>query len=171
MSIGLAIFTLIHVAISLVAIGAGFVVLFGLLNGKRLDGWTATFLATTVATSVTGFFFPVHHFMPSHAVGIVSLLVLSLAIVARYRRGLVGAWRLVYVIGAMVSLYLNVFVLVAQSFMKLPVLKSLAPTGSEPPFAITQLTVLALFIVLTVVAAVRFRAELVSPGRLHGVLA
>jgi hypothetical protein len=171
MSIGLAVFTLIHVAISLVAIGAGFVVLFGLLNAKRLDGWTATFLATTVATSVTGFFFPVHHFMPSHAVGIVSLLVLSLAIAARYRRNLVGAWRLVYVISTMVSLYLNVFVLVAQLFMKVAVLKSLAPTGSEPPFAITQLAVLSLFIVLTVLAAVRFRAEPLTPGRLPGVLA
>src|SRR5271169_3668936 len=97
----LSIFTLTHVAISLVGIFSGFVVMFGLLGGKRLDGWTALFLSTTVATSVTGFFFPVHHFMPSHAVGIISLAVLALAIYARHARSLAGAWRKVYVICAL----------------------------------------------------------------------
>src|SRR5882672_7722830 len=97
---GLQIFTGIHVAISLAAIFSGFVVLFGLLTGKRLDGWTALFLATTVATSVTGFFFPVHQFMPSHAVGILSLIVLSAAIYARNARHLAGAWRKIFVVTA-----------------------------------------------------------------------
>src|SRR6266436_1271280 len=110
----LKIYTLIHVVISLVGIFSGFVVLFGLLSGKRLDGWTDLFLATTVATSVTGFFFPVHHFMPSHAIGILSLLVLAVAIYARYARHLAGAWRAVYVISALVALYFNVFVGIVQ---------------------------------------------------------
>jgi len=166
MNIGLAIFTLVHVAISLVAIGSGLVVLYGLLKASRFDGWTVIFLSTTVATSVTGFLFPVHHFMPSHAVGIVSLIALSTAIFARYRRHLAGRWRPVYVISAMFSLYLNVFVLIAQLFMKVPALKSLAPTGSEPPFAISQLAVVVLFVVLTFVAVVRFRAELLWPDRM-----
>src|SRR6266436_5254677 len=114
----LKIYTLIHVVISLVGIFSGFVVLFGLLSGKRLDGWTALFLATTVATSVTGFFFPVHHFMPSHGVGIISLVVLAVAIYGRYRRHLSGPWRKVYVIGAVMALYLNIFVAIVQAFLK-----------------------------------------------------
>src|SRR6267378_3688745 len=112
--------TLVHVVISLAGIFSGLVVLFGLLSGKRLDGWTAFFLATTVATSVTGFFFPVHHFMPSHAVGIISLLVLAVAIYARYGRQLSGPWRKIYVVGAVLALYLNVFVGVVQAFLKVP---------------------------------------------------
>jgi hypothetical protein len=155
-------FTLAHVVISLVGIFAGFAVLLGLLTAKRLDGWTALFLATTVATSVTGFLFPFHRFLPSHAVGIVSLLILPVAIFARYGRHLAGHWRPVYAVTAMIALYLNVFVLVAQAFMKVPALKALAATQSEPPFVVTQLVVLALFVVLTVVAAIRFRAE--PPG-------
>jgi hypothetical protein len=159
MSLGLAIFTFVHVIISLVGIGAGFVVLFLMLKDKEFWRWTVTFLATTVATSLTGFLFPVHHFMPSHAVGILSLLVLAVAVFAHYRRHLAGAWRRVYVVGAMISLWLNFFVLVAQLFMKVPFLKSLAPTQSEPPFAITQLTVFVIFIGLTVAAAIRFRGQ------------
>src|SRR5204863_6153430 len=111
----LKIYTLIHVLISLGGIFSGFVVLFGLLGGKRLDAWTAFFLATTVATSVTGFFFPVQHFMPSHAVGILSLLVLAVAIYARYSRHLSGPWRKIYVVTAMLAFYLNVFVGIVQS--------------------------------------------------------
>src|SRR6266404_2107877 len=128
----LKIYTLIHVAISLVGIFSGFVVLLGLLSGKRLDGWTALFLTTTVATSVTGFFFPVHHFMPSHVVGIISLIVLAVAIYARYNRALAGGWRKTYVIGAVIALYLNVFVGIVQAFQKVPALKALAPTQTEP---------------------------------------
>ena len=157
MSLGLAIFTLIHVIISLVAIVSGFVLVAGFFTSRRLDGWTALFLATTAATSVTGFLFPVHHFMPSHVLGIISLLVLPVAIVARYRHRLARAWRWVYVVASMVVLYLNVFVLVVQAFRRVPPLKALAPTQSEPPFAIGQLTVLLLFVALTVLAAIRFR--------------
>jgi hypothetical protein len=111
--------TLVHVAISLIGIGSGFVVLLGFLAARRLDGWTALFLASTVATSVTGFlFFPFHHFLPSHAVGIISLLVLVVAIYARYPRRLAGAWRWIYVVAAAIALYLNVFVGIVQAFEK-----------------------------------------------------
>ena len=156
---GLAAFTLFHVAISLVGIFTGFVVAAGLLTSKRLDGWTAIFLVFTVATSVTGFFFPFHGFKPSYVVGGISLLILLAAIIARYSRRMVGPWRWIYVVTAMIALYLNVFVLIVQSFMKVPALKALAPTQSEPPFKLTQLVVLAIFVVLTVVACVRFRIE------------
>jgi hypothetical protein len=155
----LQIYTVTHVLISLAGIFSGFVVLLGMFSGKRLDGWTKWFLITTVLTSVTGFGFPVHQFMPSHAVGIISLLVLAIAIYARCRRQLAGAWRWIYVVTAMIALYLNVFVGVVQAFEKVPVLKALAPTQTEPPFKLTQLVVLALFIVLTVAAAIRFRPE------------
>jgi hypothetical protein len=152
-------YTIIHTLISLVGIFTGFVVLLGLLAGKRLDGWTKWFLITTVLTSVTGFGFPVHHFMPSHGVGIISLLVLAVAIYARCRRKLAGAWRWIYVVGAMIALYLNVFVGIVQAFEKVPALKAMAPTQTEPPFKLTQLVVLALFVVLTVIAAIRFHPE------------
>ncbi len=158
-------FTLIHVVISLIGMGSGFVVMFGLLTGKRLNGWTALFLASTVATSMTGFLLPFHHFMPSHVIGLISLLVLAIAIVARYRRHLAGAWRWIYVVSAMLALYLNVFVLVAQAFAKAPALKAMAPTQSERPFLISQLVVMALFIVLSIGAVKRFRIE--RPGAGH----
>src|SRR5208282_6320058 len=111
-------FTLIHVLLSLAGIGTGFIVLYGLLTGKRLDGWTAIFLTTTVLTSLTGFLFPVEHLLPSHIVGIISLVVLALAIFARYGGHLAGSWRWIYVVTALVALYLNCFVAVVQSFMK-----------------------------------------------------
>ena len=155
----LAIYTLVHVVISLVGIFAGFVVIFGLLNSKRLDGWTGVFLATTVATSVTGFFFPFHGVTPAIVVGIMSLVVLALAIYARYPRHLAGGWRKTYVITAMVALYFNVFVLMVQSFLKIPALHALAPTQSEPPFKLTQGVVFLLFVVLTIMAVIRFRDE------------
>jgi hypothetical protein len=163
MSSGLQIFTLVHVAISLAGIGSGLVVLFGLLAAKRLDSWTAFFLATTVLTSVTGFFFPFHGVTPAIVVGIISLLLLAAAIVARYPRHLAGAWRRVYVITAMVALYLNVFVLIVQSFQKVPALRALAPTQSEPPFQLAQGVTLALFVALIVAAAIRFRPETQKP--------
>jgi hypothetical protein len=152
-------FTLVHVVISLIAIGSGFVVLFGLLNAARLNGWTALFLSTTVATSVTGFALPAAHLLPSHVVGAISMVVLAAALVARYPLRLAGRWRSVYVVGAVVALYLNVFVLIAQAFIRVPALKALAPTQSEPPFLIAQSIVLALFVALTVVAMVRFRPD------------
>jgi hypothetical protein len=152
-------FTIVHVVLSLVGIGSGCVVLYGLLTRKRLERWTALFLASTVATSVTGFGFPFDHLLPSHVVGVISLLVLAMAIVARYALHLNGAWGRLYVITAMVALYLNVFVLVVQLFQKVPTLNALAPTQSEPPFVLAQLAVLALFVAVSAVAAIRFRNE------------
>ena len=149
-------FTIVHVVLSLVGIGSGFVVLYGLLARKRLDRWTALFLASTVATSATGFGFPFDHLLPSHVVGVISLLVLAVAIVARYARHLSGAWGRLYVITATVALYLNVFVLVVQLFQKVPTLKALAPTQSEPPFVLAQLALLALFAAVSAVAVIRF---------------
>src|SRR5712692_2177778 len=159
MIFGLTTFTLVHVVLSLVGIGSGFVIVFGLLTAKLLDGWTALFLASTVLTSVTGFLFPFHRFLPSHGVGIVSLIVLALAIFARYARNLAGAWRRTYAITSVIALYLNVFVLIAQLFMKVPALKAMAPTQSEPPFLVAQLVVMALFVVIGIFAAIRFRSE------------
>ena len=155
----LHIYTIIHTLISLVAIFTGFVVLFGLLSGKRLDDWTKWFLVTAVATTVTGFFFPFHGFTPAIGLGLISLPILALTIYARYPKNLAGAWRLIYVLGAVISLYFNVFVGVVQSFEKIPALTALAPTQSDPPFKLTQLVVLALLVVLTFVAAIRFRPE------------
>lgn len=146
-------FTLVHVVLSLVGILSGFVVVTGLLSGKRFDGWTAVFLTSTVATSVTGFGFPFDHLLPSHVVGGISLVVLTVAIVGRYARHLAGPWSVTYAVCAVVALYLNVFVLIVQLFLKVPALKAMAPTQSEPPFLVTQLVVMALFFVLAVLAA------------------
>jgi uncharacterized membrane-anchored protein len=158
-------FTMIHVLISLIGIGAGVVVLFGMLNGKPLNGITAIFLATTVLTSVTGYGFPSEHLLPSQIIGGLSLIVLVIAILARYSFRMAGPWRKIYVITASIALYFNVFVLVAQSFMKVPSLHALAPTQSEPPFAIAQGIVLVTFIVLTILAIKRFREEPVRNDR------
>jgi hypothetical protein len=155
-------FTLIHVAISLVGILSGLVVMCGLLTAKRLDGWTRLFLVTTIATSATGFFFPFHGITPAIIVGIISLVLLAVAIIARYARHLAGVWRWIYVVTAMVALYLNVFVLIVQLFQKVPALKALAPTQSELPFAVAQLLTLALFFILTIFAAIRFRLPVQS---------
>ena len=155
----LQIYTIIHTLISLVAIFTGLVVLFGLLAGKRLDGWTKWFLIAAVVTTVTGFFFPFHGFTPAIGLGLISLPILAFTIYARYLRQLTGPWRWIYVVGASLTLYFNVFVGIVQSFEKIPALKAMAPTQSEPPFKLTQLVVLALFVVLTFVAAIRFRPE------------
>jgi hypothetical protein len=159
MILGMTTITFVHVVLSLIGIFAGFIVMFGLFAGKRLDGWTAIFLATTVATSVTGFLFPFQKFLPSHAIGIVSLVVLAVAILARYSFRLAGGWRRSYVVTAMIAQYLNVFVLVAQAFLKVPALKAMAPTQSAPPFLVSQVVVMALFVVFTIIAAVKFRNE------------
>jgi hypothetical protein len=143
----------------LVGIVTGFVVVSAFLSTKLSNGWTSVFLWTTLATSVTGFLFPFHKFMPSHALGIVSLPVLAVTIPALYVFHLAGPWRRTYVVGAVISLYLNVFVLIAQLFMKVPALKTLAPTQSEPPFLGTEVVVMLIFIVLGVLAAKRFPAE------------
>jgi hypothetical protein len=155
-------FTLIHVVLSLIGIFAGLVVVGGLVAGKRLDGWTGVFLVTTVLTNVTGFGFPFVTLLPSHIVGILSLVVLAIVIVARYRKHLAGAWHGAYVVGAVLALYLNVFVLLVQLFLRLPALIVAAPTQKEPPFLVTQLVVLALFIWLGRAARRGFRAESVG---------
>jgi hypothetical protein len=155
----LSAYTIIHTLISLIGIFTGLIVLFGLLAGKRLDGWTKWFLITTVLTSVTGFFFPFHGFTPAHGVGIISLLVLAVAIYARYSRQLAGHWRWIYVVTAVIALYFNVFVLVVQTFEKSPALHAIAPTQTEPPFKLTQLVVLAIFVLLGIIAVIRFRPE------------
>ncbi len=157
LGMSLAAFTLAHVIISLIAILSGLVVAYGLLHGRRFDEVTAIFLLMTVATSVTGFFFPFHGVTPGIKIGVISMVLLAIAILARYALHMAGPWRRIYVITAMLALYLNVFVLVVQSFEKVPALHALAPTQKEPPFAIAQLVVLVLFIVLTVFAARRFR--------------
>jgi hypothetical protein len=151
----------VHVIISLGAIGSGLVVLAGLLMGRRLDVWTGVFLAGTVATSVTGFFFPFHQFTPALGVGIISLALLAVAIFGRYARRLAGRWRGIYVVSALVALYLNVFVLIVQSFQRVPTLKAMAPTQSEAPFIILQAFALVLFVILTIFAVIRFRIETV----------
>ena len=165
MILGMTILTFVHVVISLIGIASGFVVVFGLLTARRLDGWTAVFLSTTIATSATGFlFFPFHKFLPSHAVGILSLLVLALAVYARYARHLAGAWRGIYAIASVFALYLNVFVLIVQLFLKVPALNALAPTQTEMPFKLAQLVVLLLFVALGIFSTIRFRHGQLRPA-------
>ena len=151
-----ATFTLFHVVLSLIGIGSGLVVVVGMWSAKRLAGLTALFLATTVASSVTGFLFHSAHFGAPHVIGLISLVLLVLAILARYSYHLAGSWRSIYVVTAMLALYFNVFVGVVQAFQKLPLLQPLAPTGSEPPFVIAQGLVLVAFVVFTVFALKRF---------------
>ena len=152
-------FTLVHVLLSFIGIGSGLLVVYGMLVGKRLDGGTAIFLTSTVLTSATGFLFPVEHILPSHVVGIISLVVLAVAILARYPLHLAGAWRWIYVVCAMLALYLNCFVAVVQSFLKIPALKAIAPTQKEPPFLVAQLAVMVIFVVLGVFAVKKFHVE------------
>ena len=139
-------YTVMHVVVSLVGIFAGLVVAGGLVAGRRLDGWTGVFLVTTLAANLTGFGFPFVILLPSHVVGAISLVVLGIVIVARYVKHLAGAWRATYTVGAVLALYLNVFVLLVQLFRRLPALIVAAPTQKEPPFLVTQLVVLALFV-------------------------
>lgn len=159
LGMSLSTFTLLHVLISLAGIGTGFVVVYGMLNGKRLDGWTAIFLVTTALTSATGFLFPAEHLLPSHIVGTISLVVLALAILGRYVLHLARAGRLLYVVGSVLALYSNCFVAVVQAFLKVAALHALAPNGKEPPFVAAQVVVMAIFIGLGIVAARRFRVQ------------
>lgn len=151
-------FTLIHVVVSLVGIVAGLIVAGGFVAGKRLDRWAGVFLVTTIATSVTGFGFPFVKLLPSHIVGIVSLVVLAVVIVAQYGKHLAGAWRRIYAGGVVLATYLNAFVLVTQLFLRIPALIVAAPTQSEPPFVLTQGLVLVLFVWLGVATDKGFRA-------------
>jgi hypothetical protein len=158
---GLAAFTVFHVLLSLVGIAAGFVAVFGLIGGRWLGLWISVFLWTTVLTSATGFFFPFKGITPGIILGIISLVVLALALLALYGKKMAGGWRTVFVITAVMAEYFNFFVLIAQSFEKVPALHALAPTNSEGPFKIAQLTALILFVVLGFLATRNFRhAEL-----------
>src|SRR3954464_11646101 len=158
MSSALGLYTLFHVLLSLAGIVAGGVVAGGFISGKRLDGWTGAFLAATVATNLTGFGFPFEKLLPSHVVAVLSLAVLSAVIVARYFKHLVGTWRGIYVAGSVLALYLNVFVLLAQLFLRLPALIAVAPTQKEAPFVATQVVILALFVWLAAASVKGFRA-------------
>ena len=157
-------FTLIHVLTSLAGIGSGFMVIFGFLNGKRLDGWTTIFFTTSLLSSLTGFLFPFERLLPSHILGLLSLTILTIALFARIVFELAGGWRLIYVVTAAMALYFNCFAAVVQSFAKIPVLKSKAPTQTETPFLVAQGLVLAIFVVLTYLGAKRFRGQ-TSPAR------
>ncbi|MCX7322412.1 MAG: hypothetical protein NT113_24055 [Hyphomicrobiales bacterium] len=161
MTLGLSVaaITLIHVIISLIGIVTGLMAMVGLLTSKPMPGWTAVFLLTTILTSVTGFMFPFDKLLPSHVIGIISLLLLAAACFALYSQKLAGPWRWIYVVTAMTSLYLNIFVLIIQSFLKVPPLHALAPSvpPSEPPFAIVQGIVLVLFVAATVMAVRKSR--------------
>jgi hypothetical protein len=157
MNLDFSTFTWVHVIISLIGIVTGFVVMKGMLASQRLDDWTAVFLATTALTSLTGFGCPFEKLLPSHIVGIISLVVLLVAILARYAFGMSGGWRPAYVVTALVAQWLNVFVLVAQLFNKVNALHALAPTQSEPPFLIAQTVVMVLFIIVGIAALRQFR--------------
>ncbi len=159
MTLGLSIETLtfVHVLISLIAIATGIVWLVDLVGNRARDGMIAVFLATTVLTSVTGFMFPATQFLPSHLFGVISLIVLPAAIYGLYGAKLTGRWRLAYVIGGTFALYLNVFVLIVQGFLKVPALNALAPTQGEPPFAIAQGILLVATVALGYLAVKRYR--------------
>jgi len=145
--------TVVHVVLSLVGIGSGVVAIYGLLKAKTPDRWTQSFLATTAATSLTGFLFPFHGLTPAQVLGVLSLIVLIIASLSIYRYHLQGIWHRTYAITAVMALYFNVFVLVVQLFRRVPALKAMAPTQSEPPFQIAQLAVLLLFAVIGIRAA------------------
>jgi len=155
LGLSLSAFTTLHVAISLIGIASGIIVLLGMLGSMRLSALTFLFLVTTALTSITGFFFPFHGVTPGIVVGILSLVVLLPASLARYAFHMAGAWRWIYVVTATIALWFNVFVLIAQLFEHVPALHALAPTGTEPPFKIAQLCALVLFAVLGFLAVRR----------------
>lgn len=161
MTLGLSVaaITLIHVIISMIGIVTGLMAMIGLLTSKPMPRWTTVFLLTTILTSVTGFMFPFDKLLPSHVIGIISLVLLAVACFALYSQKLAGRWRWIYVVTAMTALYLNIFVLIIQSFLKVPPLHALAPSvpPSEPPFAVVQGIVLVLFVAATVMAVRKFR--------------
>jgi hypothetical protein len=162
LGMSLSTFVTVHVIISLIGIVAGIIVMFGLLGSNRMPGLTAMFLLFTILTSATGFLIPPllsEQLLPSHMIGILSLVLLAIACIALYGMKLSGAWRTIYVVTALISLYLNVFVLVIQSFLKVPALHALAPSAppSEPPFAVVQGVVLLFFVIVIIGAIRRFR--------------
>ena len=157
LGMSLTTFTFLHILISLVGIGSGFIVVLGLIAGSPLPRWTALFLATTALTSLTGFLFPFKGITPGIVIGVLSLVVMLVMVIARYAAHLNGAWRGAYVITTALALYFNFFVLIVQAFRKVPALRAMAPTQSESPFKITQLIVLAVFVLMSVLAWKRFR--------------
>lgn len=159
----LATFTFLHVLISLVGIASGLIAMTKLLRSRPSRSWTGLFLSATILTSATGFLFPFAKLLPSHVVGLLSLLTLAVAVLSLYGKHLSGIWRPIYVVSAMMSLYLNVFVLIVQSFLKIAPLKALAPTQTEPAFLIVQTAALLFFAIFTIFAAVRFH-----PAQLRG---
>src|SRR5687768_6579305 len=165
---GLSALTLIHSVIALTGILFGFVAMAGMRRGRMSHGVAVIFLSTTTATSVTGFFFPFVQFLPAHGVGIVSLIVLLVALFALFRKQLTGKWRTRYALAALTAQYLNLFVLVAQAFRRVPALNALAPTQTEPPFAIAEVIVLVVFAAVSVKAVREFggvRAETMEAQR------
>lgn len=164
LSLSVAAYTLLHVIISLIAIVSGFVVLFGMLGSRRLPGWTALFLITTILTSVGGFLFPINGFTPAFGTGGVSLVILAVALLALYGKHLEGSWRWIYVVAVITALYFNVLVLIVQSFEKVALLNPLAPVVG-PPFAeptnthfvVAQAVALMLFVLIGIAAVIRFR--------------
>jgi hypothetical protein len=164
MIFGMTYFTFFHVLISLIGIVTGYIVMFGLFSGNRMDGMTAIFVLTTILTSVTGFMFPYHGPTPAIILGVISLVLLAVTVYARYVRKMAGGMRKAYVITAMLALYLNVFVLVSQLFQKVPALHALAPKGSEPPFLVVEVILLILFILFTNRALKGFRGEALRPA-------
>jgi len=159
LGMGTASYTSLHVLISLIGIVSGLVVMLGLLRANPLPRWTVVFLSTTAFTSISGFGFPFDRLLPSHILGIMSLVVLAFAIPARYLFYLAGPWRSMYVIGSALALYFNFFVLIVQSFQKIPALRALAPTQKEPPFVVAQFVALIFFATLAVFATIRFHPE------------
>ena len=159
LGMSLSTFTVFHTALSLIALIAGIFAVMGLIGGRRHNGWIGLFLLTAVLTSVTGFAFPFDKLLPSHILGILSLVALAISLLAIYVFHVDGAWRWIFAISAVIALYFDAFATVAQSFLKIAALKSLAPTQSEPPFLIAQGVLLAIFVVLVITAAVRFHPE------------
>ena len=159
-----ATYTLLHVLISLAGIGSGLVVMYGLLTSKLLERWTTVFFVTTAATSLTGFAFPFKAVTPGIVIGVLSMIVLAIAVAARYGLHMEGAARWIYIVTASIALYFNVFVFVVQSFEKVSVLHALAPTQKDPPFTVAQLIVLAIFIAVTTMAVKRFHVGAEVPG-------
>jgi hypothetical protein len=162
LGMSLSMFVTVHVIISLIGIVAGIIVMFGMLGSNRMPGLTAIFLLFTILTSATGFLIPPlvsDKLLPSHIIGALSLVLLAVACFALYGQKLAGGWRWIYVLAALISLYLNVFVLVIQSFLKIPALHALAPSvpPSEPPFAIVQGILLVFFVIVIIGAIRRYR--------------
>lgn len=157
MIVDLATYTAIHTIISIVQLVSGFVVVYALLKSQSAPGWTLLYIVTAIATSVTGFGFPFVKFLPSHVFAIISLVLFALVILGRYVFHYAGAWRWIYAIGMVVTVYLDAFVAIFQSFLKIPAIHALAPTQSEPPFAIAQGVLLVIAVALIIAITIRFR--------------